>query len=152
MIDLAEFTGPILSRAQELGQFDRAYAYEPKAAPGQGLTIAVWWQRTRAIRSSPIRATSVLLVLQGRVYAPMLAEPQDATDARVLGGAHALIGALHTDLDLGGNLSVRDIDVLGANGFNFEAVAGYLQVDSTLYRVADVTIPIIVDDVWTQTH
>jgi len=45
---------------------------------------------------------------------------------------------------------VRDVDVNGEFGTPLEAVYGYVAIDGAMYRVATITIPVIVNDVWTQ--
>jgi hypothetical protein len=55
---------------------------------------------------------------------------------------------LSGSITLGG--TVRMIDLLGIDGTPLSAMAGYLQIDRKVYRVMDLTIPVIVNDMWTQ--
>jgi hypothetical protein len=45
---------------------------------------------------------------------------------------------------------VRNIDLLGEYGQRLTAQAGYLQLSDGMYRIFTITIPCIVNDMWTQ--
>jgi hypothetical protein len=139
----------IVSPMLASGLFARVNAHEPKSAPGGGLTAAVWLDSTApALGGSGLAATSVRLVFKVRLYTSMLAEPQDAIDPDMLRALDALMGAFSGDFDLGG--TVRQVDLLGAYGVPLSSQAGYLNQDGKLMRILDITLPLIVNDVWTQ--
>ena len=47
--------------------------------------------------------------------------------------------------------SVYGIDLLGAYGLPLEAGnVGYLNMDNSYYRAAELTIPVLIDNLWTQ--
>ncbi len=82
-----------------------------------------------------------------RIYQNFLSEPQDAIDSTVLAAASELMDAYSNDFTL--NDSIRNVDLLG----QFEelaGVAGYLNQDGTLYRIFDLTIPLVANDLWSQ--
>lgn len=131
------------------GWFDRIARHEPKSAPGAGLSAAMWFQRVSpAPFGSGLHATSGRVELVVRLYANMLADPQDAIDVGVYRATDALIAAFSADFTLGG--AVRNVDLLGAHGEPMQALAGYLNQAGTLYRVFDVMVPLIVSDMWPQ--
>lgn len=139
----------VRSHALATGQVERAAGHEPKNAPGAGLTIGVWAQHLRPVpRASGLAATGVRLALNVRVYTPMLAEPQDEIDPRVLDLVDALMAAYNGDFTLGG--LVQSVDILGVHGIPLDAQAGYLRIGSTLYRVMTITLPVIIADAWEQ--
>jgi hypothetical protein len=132
-----------------LGLFERVNTSEPKNAPGNGLTAAVWLQMVSPVAAaSGLAATSARVEFMLRIYSNMLQEPQDAIDPEILSAVDVLMGAYSGDFDLGG--TVRNVDLLGAHGVGLSAVAGYLSVDNKMFRVVDVTLPLIVNDVWEQ--
>lgn len=149
-MNIAEILDALVSHAAALGHFERVNQHEPKAKnpAGQGMTAAVWLQSLAPIRSSGLAATSGRLEFTLRVYTSMLAEPQDAIDPRVLAAVDALLAAYSGDFDLGG--TVRNVDLLGAHGTPLSARAGYLDQGGRLYRVMDVALPLIVNDLWNQ--
>lgn len=139
----------VRSHAASLGQFRRLTAHEPKNAPGNGLTWAVWSDKIQPVLSSGLNITSVRMVLMIRIYQPMLAEPQDEIDPRILEAVDALMGAYCNDFTLGG--LIRHVDIFGAEaGQGLQATAGYLNQDHKLYRVVTIQLPLVINDVWEQ--
>lgn len=138
-----------VSHALASGHFERVNAHEPKNAPGNGLTAALWAQSLSPVRgASGLLKTSARLVLNVRVYSNMLQEPQDAIDPAVIAAVDALMDAYSGDFELGGN--VRNVDLLGQAGVPLSAEAGYLNQDGRMYRVMTITLPLIINDVWSQ--
>lgn len=138
----------VISHAKGSGRFERVLTHEPKSAPGNGLSVAVWVQSLRPTDGSGLTSTTARLELSVRVYTNMLADPQDAIDARLLDAVDALMAAYSGDFTLGG--LIRNVDLLGEHGDSLSADAGYLEQDSKLYRVTVITLPLIVNDLWAQ--
>lgn len=139
----------VVSHALTLGLFDRVAQHEPKGAPGNGLTCSIWADVIEPLPdASGLAATSGRVAFHVRIMAPMLQEPQDDIDGLILTAAVTLIGEYSGHFTLGG--TVRDVDLLGAHGEPLKAQAGYLDIDRKLYRVMVVTLPVIINDLWTQ--
>ena len=138
----------LASAAETLGVFDGGVIrHEPKNAPAVLPACAVWWESIRPARSSGLASVSAVVILRGRVYqARMLAEPQDSIDPGLLGSTAKLLSAWSGQFTLGG--TVRAVDLLGAEGQALEAVSGFIMHDSVLLRVAEITIPVIINDAW----
>ncbi len=137
-----------VSHALSLGYFDRVNEHEPKIAPGNGITCALWLDRVEPIKASGLNSTSVRLALNIRTYQSMLSEPRDLVDPSMLTAVDGLLGAYSGDFTLG-NL-IRSVDLLGAYGTGMNAQAGYIEQDKRLFRVMTITLPLIVNDVWNQ--
>ncbi|MGE3448686.1 MAG: hypothetical protein AB7H92_14025 [Microbacteriaceae bacterium] len=138
----------LCSHLLRLGMFRSVNGHEPKNRPS-GPTAAVWVQRlgpTTAIGSAA--ATSALLVFTVRLYMPMLQEPQDAIDPKLVGAADKIINLISGDFTLGE--SVDFVDLLGQTGTTLSAQAGYVDIGGALMRAIDVTIPIVIIDAWAQ--
>ncbi len=139
----------VVSHPMTLGLFERVNGHEPKNAPGNGLTAAVWLDRIApAPAASGLAATSAVLTFNVRLYTSMLAEPQDAIDPNLAAAAVLVMASYAGDYDLGG--TVRNVDLLGQTGQAMSGQAGYLNQDSKLYRVITVVLPVIVNDAWDQ--
>lgn len=137
------------SHALKLGVFDRVNKHEPKSAPGNGVSLAIWAQNLRPIPlRSGLAATAARLELSERVYINMLKDPQDDIDPAILDATDLLVNAYTGDFELGGLIS--NVDLLGAHGDPLQADAGYLEQDGKLYRVMVITLPLIINDLWTQ--
>lgn len=147
-VNIASIMAVVQGHAQETSYFTSVLLHEPKNAPGPGLTCAIWEDRIKPVRSSGLNSASALLVLKVRLYVNMLQEPQDAIDAGLTLAADSLYTAYVGDFDLGSE--ARYIDVFGSDSVEMDCVFGYLEQDKVLFRVAVITLPIIVNDVWTE--
>lgn len=149
MLDSAKLYDAMVSHALASGYFETVNMHEPKRAPGNGLTAAVWLQRLLPVpRGSGLSATSVLVVFSLRIFQNMLMEPQDAIDPNMLRAVDSLCASYSGDFTLGG--LIRKVDLLGSSGSSLSAEAGYIKQDDRLFRVMTLTVPLIVNDVWEQ--
>lgn len=138
----------VVSDAMASGYFDRVNTHEVKRKP-RGLTAAVWVQGIRPVAlASGLASTSAQLVFILRMYSNMLQEPQDAIDPNMLKATSNLMRRYHDDFDF--DNSIRNVDLLGQFGTSLEAFAGYVEIDNTMFRIMDIVIPCIVNDVWPQ--
>lgn len=143
----AAILGAVKDHATRSGLFEVVLGHEPKSAPRGGLAAGVWVDRIEPTNSG-LDATSGRLTVKVRVYRNMLADPQDDIDVRLLDAVDVLMGAYSGDFTLGG--LVKSVDLLGLDGDPLSADAGYLEQDGTLYRVMVITLPMHVNDLWTQ--
>lgn len=148
-INAASIMDKMQSHAMALGVFERVNLHEPKNAPGSGLSAAIWIDYVGpAPANSGLTATSSLLVFNIRIYSSMLAEPQDYIDPNVIDAVDLLMGAYSGDFELGS--SVAWIDLLGQSGRRMEAQAGYINQDGKMFRIMTITLPVALNDVWSQ--
>ncbi len=139
----------VVSDAQQLGIFETVIAHEPKNAPGNGLSCAVWVQTIKpSQRASGQAAVSGVVSMRARIYLNMLAEPQDGIDPGLLAATCRLMQAYSEGFTLGG--TVRNVDLLGAEGEPLAAQGGYIQHDSRLFRVFELTVAVVINDMWVQ--
>lgn len=148
-LDIASPRAALTSHAQALGYFGNVLAREPLSSPGSGLTYAVWVGTLDPLPSaSGLASTSVRVTFNGRVYLPADTEPIDDVDIQLTNAATDLMAAYTSDFTLGG--AVRNIDLLGEYGETMRARYGYLDIGSTTYRIATLSIPTIHSNVWGQ--
>lgn len=139
----------VTSHASALGVFDAVNGHEPMRKPGRGITAAFWVQSVGPARGgSGMSSTSIRLAVRGRLYTSLLTKPLDRIDPNLLGACGKLMAAYSSDFTLGG--IVRKVDLLGQFGDGLEANAGYLQHDDGTYRIYDINLPLIINDVWEQ--
>lgn len=136
------------SKLLALGRFERVNQHEFKAAPNRGLSAAVWIDEIEPIRHSGLDATSVRVAFNARIYTDMLTKPEDMIDPRIMEAADEFFASLTGDFTLGGE--VRMIDALGAYGKPLQGQSGYINIDNKVYRVFTMTIPIVINDGWSQ--
>jgi hypothetical protein len=137
------------SVASRLGVFDRVHGHEPPNAPGRGYTCSFTLTRIRPARTaSGLNVTSALVVFLARIQTPGFADPMDAIDPDLGTTGWRLMDGYHADLDLGG--TIQTVDVMGREGVLLEGQYGYIEQDRKQFRLFDVTVPMIVNDVWDQ--
>lgn len=147
-IEIDALTAAIASHALALGVFEKVNEHEPKSAPGNGVTAALWVDAVDPVRASGLNSTSIRLTFNVRLYTSMLQEPQDAIDPEMVRALAAFLGAVSGDFTLGG--LVRSVDLLGAHGTPLSAKAGYIEQDRRLFRVYTVILPLIINDSFVQ--
>lgn len=138
----------VCSLAAQSGYFDQVAAHEPKNAPGKGLSLAVFGAAFEPIPSSGLRSTSVRFVMTAQLRCSMTREPQDDIDLDMVEAADYLCSAISGDFDLGAG--VRAVDLLGQHGPGMGATFGYVTHDGHMYRVLDIAVPCLINDVFTQ--
>jgi len=137
-----------VSRAQKLSVFERVSDHEPKSPPGAGLSCSFAGAEIRPVTSSGLASTSGVVVLTARIYKSRNAKPEGNVDPEVFAAASALIGAFSEDFTVGG--TVREVDLLGQFGTALSARLGWLDFQNGMWRVGEITIPFVVDDMWQQ--
>lgn len=147
-LDIDSLLDSVVSHAMASGRFERVNQFEPDNAPGHGLACGVWVDRITALRTSGLNSVTTLVVFNVRIYGSMQSDPPDAIDPNMVKAADALGAAYSGDFTLGG--LVRSIDLLGAHGEPFDVRAGYLSMDGTRFRVMTITLPTVVNDLWTE--
>jgi hypothetical protein len=139
----------VVSHAMELGIFETVNSHEPKSKPDSGLTCAAWVDSIQPLGgASGLAMTSGEVVLNVRIYGSFLAEPEDEIEPDMLTAATTLIGAYSGDFDFGA--TVRNVDLLGAFGPKLGAQAGYVSISKGVYRIYTITVPVIINDMWSQ--
>jgi len=140
----------MLSTAARLSVFDRTpIAHEPRNAPGAGKSFALWWGRiTPYPRGSGMAAVSGVVTFHGRIYKSLLSKPEDDIDPDLLNATCALIAAYSGGFTLGE--TVLAVDLLGMSGQVLDAQPAYLEQDGKHFRIAELTIPVIISDMWTE--
>lgn len=148
--------GPILETAfDKLSSTAAASGYfpggvlthEPKSAPTGGLAFACWlFEITPIALRSGLAVTSARAEIFTRVYSNMLAEPQDQIDLDLTRASSYMLAQLTGDFGIDGAY----IDLLGAYGEGLAVATGYVELDKSMFRVADTPVPFIADDVFDQ--
>lgn len=140
----------VASYAGTTGEFERVATHEPKARPGNGMTCSMWYEQI-----SPIAAASGLGAVTGLIELTMrpqvqtnTAQPADQTDPLIMRAVAALITKFAGGFTMAG--VVRNVDLLGAHSQGLRARTGYVTQDGAVYRVTDVSVPLIVNDLFAE--
>ena len=116
---------------------------EPKAPPSEPLAAALFMNRVGIVLIFAGGDTRESHVVTLRVYRDMLAEPQESIELDLALAVSDLSSDLLGEFDLGA--TIMSIDAAGAHGTPYGAEWGYVDVGGRMYRIVDVTIPLIVD-------
>jgi hypothetical protein len=146
----------VVSHAMAVGLFsNRVTDHEPLNPPSTGLSCAVLLGPLVPLpRASGLRKTSGRLEFHVRVYSPAPQLPAAGIDRGMLKAVATLMAAYSADFSLvTGSVAeglVNMIDLLGAYGTPLSAQPGWLTQDSVPFRVTDIVLPLILNDMWSQ--
>jgi hypothetical protein len=141
----------VASDAKACGWFEGVTVHEPVSAPVQGLCCAIWVQAgpEPVGHISGLDKASGLLTLFVRVYTPLTSQPRDEIDPAVAKSVSALMRRWHDNYDFELDPLVRNVDLYGITGTKLGSRAGYVEQSGQWCRVMTITLPIIVNDIWT---
>jgi len=147
---LDQILDAVVSDAKASGYFTKVNTHEVMRVPSSRLTAAIWVQAINPVAlASGLAATSAQVVFMLRIFTSLNQYPQDIIDPQITKAVSNLMRRYHDDFDFGG--IIRNVDLLGQFGTALAAVAGYVEADDgSLFRIMDLTIPCIVNDVWPQ--
>lgn len=149
-VNASDLHDNVVSVPQQTGLFEQVIGFEPKSAPTASSTCAVWLEGVRPYpMGSGLAASTGVVTFTARTYIPMLSEPLDGVEKATLAAVDGLLTAYSGDFQL--DASVRNVDLLGASGQSLSARCGYTNIDGVLFRTATITIPLIINDLWTET-
>jgi hypothetical protein len=130
------------SHALSLNLFRRVNLHEPENAPGEGLSCSITLGSVTASGNlSGLKAVSGTITFQVMIFNPMQQKPLDGIDPAILAAVSQLLAAYSGNFTLGG--TVRDIDLL-----SLRAEPAYVESDGKPFRVEQISVPIVVDDLW----
>lgn len=147
--DLTTIISAVVDDAMTLGVFERVNGHEADSSPGTGVTADVWvMDLVPLAAASGLAEVTALLPLKVRLYAPLSSVNRDVIDPQLLRALQLLFGQYAGGFTLGG--LIQNVDVFGHYGIRMSAPFGYVEVNAVEYRCTTVTVPCIVDDLWTE--
>lgn len=151
-LQLTALMAELRSHAERLGVIEKTTGHEPKNAPGRGVRGAFWAVGFKAATGmhSGLASTSVVVIVNCRLSVPMSHQSADDIDPMIMAAADQLCGAYVEDFTLSGLANVRAIDVRAMAGVPLSCDFGYLEIDKIMFRVATIVLPVIYNDVWTE--
>jgi hypothetical protein len=140
----------LISHASKVGVFETVNSHEPKSGLTNGMHGAIWVQTIRPVATSGLASTSGVVSFRVRGYLNMLSQPYDAIDPDLMTAMVTLMAEYSGDFNFGSVGGVRNLDLLGQSGESLSWQAGYVEIDRHMYRCIDLTVPVIVNDMWGQ--
>ena len=145
--DIANTLSDLKSKFMEHGAFKAVVIGEPKAPP-EDTTCALWMVSTVPVALT-LTTTVEVHVVNARVHMKALDEETERTELEMARIVSDISADILGDFDLGA--TVRNVDAAGQYGTAFGSQWGYADISHTLFRICDITIPLIVDDSATTT-
>lgn len=149
-LDTSGILDGIVSPLLSTGLFENVNTQEPATFPGSGLYASVWIDYIGpAPIDSGLSSTSGLLKFKIRLMTSLQSLPTDMIDPSIIAATDVVLSMFSSGFTLGGR--VRNVDLLGATGTSLSCQSGYLRIDGTVSRIVDITLPLIINDLWGQT-
>ena len=133
------------SKLKESGYFAHVQIGEPKSPPGQRFTAALFMSSISPWLT--LATLCAVYIVQLRIFDDMLREPQEDVEIKMAILVDDIMNDIAGEFDLGANISY--IDFGGVHGTPLTVRWGYLDVGGKMFRIADITIPLVVNDVAT---
>ncbi len=141
----------LASVALSTGHFASVNAVDVGSTPQPGgLSAVLWPRRIRALPAgSGLNTTSASLIFTMRLFGSMNSDPMGQIDPAMISAADDIMNLLSGDFMLNGLISY--IDLLGEHGDALGSDSGFLKLnESQTFRIVDITIPMVIHNVWTQ--
>lgn len=151
MLDTQAYMDALISHASASGHFSSVNSVDIGSTPANdGIVAILWPRRIRALPAqSGLNSTSIAIEFNMRLMCSMNSDPYGQIDPRIIAAADALMNAYSGDFTLGGLIAF--VDLLGQHGAPMESQSGFLPIgENERFRIVDITIPCIINDVWNQ--
>jgi len=123
--------------------------HEPRVPPTALPALALWLGPIEPIGEvSGLSEVSGRVTVQGRIFACDAQKVSDKTEEQLLAWQSALLGGFAGAFTLGGDAMMCDL--LGAYGQKLTASPAYVGYSGGDYRVSEISVPIIIDPLWTE--
>jgi hypothetical protein len=147
--DFQALVDAVASYAATTGEFDTVNTHEPKAKPGTGVTCSIWVDEILPLAAaSGLAAVTGLVTMAMRVQRPFLAHQLDQIDPLIMRATAALMTVFAGGFTMGA--VVRNVDLLGQHSQGLRSKAGYVNQDGTVYRVMDCSLPLVINDLFSE--
>ncbi|MGH3402672.1 MAG: hypothetical protein ACRDRJ_09220 [Streptosporangiaceae bacterium] len=131
------------SGMQQLSLFQATDTHEPESPPGKRLYCSIVLGPLKAVTTSGLGKTSGQVTFTIRIWSNAKQRPLDKIDPELLAAAAAVMGWLSGEFTLGG--TVRNIQLL-----DMTAVPEWIEFEGQQFRASEVTVPIVINDMWVQ--
>lgn len=152
--DYGQLLTDITDYVQQTALFDSVQSFELDGNIGH--FVAAVFPASDALEPveglSGINVTSLRVTFIVRLYLAVSQQTPDVIDPKMVNATATIMRKFNGRFTFGE--TVYAIDLLGESGIKLSARAGYLKVGSpdapALYRIMDITVPVLLADVWPQ--
>jgi hypothetical protein len=150
MPGLREAYGKLIDLVSGAYAWGAIIQHEPLSAPdAPGVICCIFPADPVAplAESSGLAAADARMPVMVRLMRNALAEPQDQRETDLIDAYDALMTAMLGAFTVNG--TVRAIDVLGESGEALAGQWGYISLDKPIFRIIDITVPLMINNAWT---
>jgi hypothetical protein len=151
-LDLDAIIKALCTHAAASGWFEYVQGNPAPAQHGQGVGFGTYFERLGpAARRGGLASTSLVLVMRVELSTlDKLGEPRDRVDPLLINAVDALYSAYIGDFTLGG--LIAEVDVKGAQGYGTLDTRGAwaTMAEGGRFRMALITIPMVLNDVYVE--
>jgi hypothetical protein len=126
------------------GWLTRVDAGEPKAAPSERFSASVFMDSVSVALVFADGGTREVHTVVIRILTNMLSIPTEDVEFNLAEIVQQMVGDLIADYDLGG--TINHIDIAGIYGDGISTAWGHIDIAGTFFRMAEVRLPLVVDD------
>jgi hypothetical protein len=126
------------------GYFGKVQVGEFKSAPDEVFAASVWLVGASAYQVYLDGGSAEVHTVNVRIYRRLFSESESEIEYDIAQAVSQTMSDFSGEFDLGG--TIRNIDIGGIAGASLSVDFGHLDVGGTLFRVADITVPMLVDD------
>lgn len=144
LFDIKQTLDVIRSNLLTTNYFGGVEVGEPKSAPADEKVKVYIWLTEASIPVMTGATTVELYVLNARIHEGLFGEPTADIETHLQEIYAKITEALLQNYTL--DAEVRHIDVSGIYGTAYRGDWGHAEIDGSLFRIIDVTIPFIFDD------
>ena len=118
---------------------------EPKSPPADAkLTVHIWIESISEVATTLDKTIEVYTLTMRMMIPTVFSEPVEGIEVELAEAVSRADEGLFADFSFGA--TVRNIDVVGQYGTAYRVDFGHVDIGGKLFRIADITIPMIVDD------
>lgn len=141
----------LAAHAKRTAKVERTVMREPMHAPGPGITCAVTFGSFRPARSG-LAATSVAVIMMVRLYTPLRKDgpQQDELEPLLMDAASRLCASYVGEFTLDGLVVAVDVRGGEQSGAELGGEGGYIVIDNVQHRVVTITVPLVINDLWSE--
>jgi len=126
------------------GYFRGVVIGHPWTPPTEKITVAIFMESQSILNLTVGGATQELHVVTARIFRPALSEPIADVESDIAEAVSLVQADLLADTTLGS--TVMTIDPAGMSGTGMSTAFGHVEIGGTNFRIADITIPLLVND------
>lgn len=143
---IATSLSALSSALKATGVFEAVVSAEPKSSPPtKGMSVALFLASIGPGEITLSQASAVY-TFTVRIFLNALGQSPEALELAIAAGVDTIMDKLAEDFTLGD--SIRAPDFGGIFGTQVGGETGYIEVNGNMFRVFDLTVPLIVNDAW----